>query len=499
TKNSNHSKMPWYDIVLFLAAFLIPLYFAINAQDIILVGWEYNAPTIAVYMSIVYWVIILEALRRSSGLVLPIFCLVFSLYPLISDMVPISFLSGQSYDFVSTATSHVFGSDSLIGVPFKTVGNLLIGFLVFGVVVVHTGGGDFFFKIAESLFGKTRGGTAKVSVVGSAFFGMLSGSAVSNTITTGAMTIPSMKKSGFKKEYAAAIESTASTGGTITPPIMGSAAFIMASFLATPYIDIALAATIPAILYFLAVFIQIDGYAAANKLKGTPKSQLPSFIKTMKEGWYFISIIILIVYFLIILNSEGQAPYYASLLLILLAMLRKETRLNFKKSIDMIIDIGRTITQIGTIISAVGLIVGALSMTGVSFSFSRELISAAGENVLLILIAAAITSFILGMGMTVSATYIFLAVVVAPALTDLGMNPIASHLFVLYFATISYITPPVALAVYAASGIADSDPIKSGFIAVRLGITAFLIPFFMVYNPELIGQGTFLDDRKSVV
>src|SRR5699024_6932978 len=213
TKNSNHSKMPWYDIVLFLAAFLIPLYFAINAQDIILVGWEYNAPTIAVYMSIVYWVIILEALRRSSGLVLPIFCLVFSLYPLISDMVPISFLSGQSYDFVSTATSHVFGSDSLIGVPFKTVGNLLIGFLVFGVVVVHTGGGDFFCKIEESLFGKTRGGTAKVSVVGSAFFGMLSGSAVSNTITTGAMTIPSMKKSGFKKEYAAAIESTASTVG----------------------------------------------------------------------------------------------------------------------------------------------------------------------------------------------------------------------------------------------------------------------------------------------
>jgi len=491
-------ELAWYDILCIICTFAIPIYFGLQAESIILEGWEFNAPLFATILAVLYWILILEALRRVSGWVLTSICFLFSLYPLVAGMIPITFLSGQQFDFLGTARSHAFSQSSLLGIPFQTVGDLLIGFLIFGVVIVHTGGGDFFFSMANSLLGKTRGGAAKVSVMGSAFFGMLSGSAISNTVTTGAMTIPSMKRAGYSKEYSAAVEATASTGGTITPPIMGSAAFIMASFLAVPYMDIAVAAAIPAFLYFLAVFFQVDGYAAKNNLKGLQKAELPSFKKTLKEGWFFIFALILMVYFLMILNSEVQSAYYASLSLIALSMISKKTRLNKKKVVEMFTDMGRTISDIGTIIAAVGLIVGGLSITGVSYSFSRELIALVGDNVILILIAAAITSFILGMGMTVSAVYVFLAVIVAPALVGMGMDPIASHLFVLYFATVSYITPPVALAVYSASGIAKSNPIKSGFIAVRLGIVTFLIPFVMIFNPEIIGRGDLMDILLAV-
>lgn len=492
-------KIAWYDLILIVASFIIPLYFAFNAENIILQGWEFSAPVLGTTFAIIYWGIILEALRRVSGWVLTIITLLFSLYPLVTGMIPISFLSGQQYDFLGTATSHIFSQSSLLGIPFQTIGDLLIGFLVFGVVIVHTGGGDFFFNMAQSIFGKSRGGTAKVSVVGSAFFGMLSGSAISNTVTTGAMTIPSMKKNGYSKEYAAAIEATSSTGGTITPPIMGSAAFIMASFLAVPYVEIAIAAAIPAFLYFFAVFFQVDGYAAKNNLKGLPKAQLPSFRNTLKEGWFFIFVIVLMIYLLVALNSEVQSAYYASLLLIVLSLFSKKTRLNKNKVVEMFTDMGRTISEIGTIVAAVGLIVGGLSITGVAFSFSRELIALVGDNPILILIAAAITSFVLGMGMTVSAVYVFLAVIIAPALISLGMDPIASHLFVLFYATVSYITPPVALAVYAASGIAQSNPLKSSLIAVRLGIVTFLIPFVMIFNPEIIGRGEITDIILAVI
>jgi TRAP transporter 4TM/12TM fusion protein len=413
--------------------------------------------------------------------------------------MPISFLQGQSYDFFTIARNHMMSANGVLGIALTTVGNLILGFLVFGVVLTHTGGGDFFFKLAQSLFGRFRGGEAKVSIVSSAFFGMLSGSAISNTITTGAMTIPAMKKSGYKPHYAGAIEAVASTGGTITPPIMGSAAFIMASFLAIPYYEIALAAAIPALLYYIGLIVQADGYAAKNNLKGLKKEDIPSFLETLKGGWYYLFALVLLVYFLVILNSEGQAPYYASLVLLVIAMINKTTRMNVKQLFNMFVEVGKVLAEIVCIIAGVGFIVGALSATGVSFSFSRELVAAAGDSMILILIGGALTSFILGMGMTVSAVYVFLAIIMAPALVAIGVDPVAAHLFVVYWATVSYITPPVALAAFAASGIAKANPMKTGFTAVRLGAVTFLVPFFFVYQPALIFRGEPLEIALSVI
>lgn len=496
--NNKITKVKFYDVILFISSISILIYLGINGTRIILEGWDWNAPMVPTVLSVILWAIVLEALRRAGGTIIAVICLIFSFFPLVTMKMPISFLQGQSFDFLTIARNHVMSSNSIIGIPFTTVGNLVLGFLIFGVVLTFTGGGEFFFKFAQSLFGKARGGEAKVAIVGSSLFGMLSGSAISNTITTGAMTIPAMKKSGYKPHYAAAIEATASTGGSITPPIMGSAAFIMAHFLGVPYIDIVLAAVIPAVLYYISLFIQTDGYAAKNNLKGLSKEELPKIGETLKEGWPYLISLFILLYFLAVLKSEGQAPYYASAVLIIVAMIKKSTRMKKKDFIEMTMSMSKLLTEIICILAGVGLIVGALSVTGVSFSFSRELIAMSGGNVFLILVAGAITSFVLGMGMTVSAVYVFLAVVLAPALISSGVDPIGAHLFVIYWATASYITPPVALAAFAAAGIAGSNALKTGFTAVRLGIVTFFIPFFFVYQPALLGNGEVIEVILSV-
>jgi len=486
-KSDQVQKVKWYDAIMAIIAFVVPIYLGMNGERVVLMGWDTSAPMIPLIGSILLWFVILEGVRRVAGIVLMLVCLVFSLFPMVAGVMPISFLRGIQFDFFTTATSHIMSHNSLLGIPIRTMGNLLIGFLIFGVVLVKTGGGDFFFKLAEGLFGRQRGGPAKVAVISSAFFGMLSGSAVSNVVTTGTMTIPAIKKSGYANHYAGAVEATASTGGTVTPPIMGSAAFIMSAFLAIPYGEIALAAAIPAFLYFLGVLVQVDGYAARNQLLGLPHEQeLPSVWQTLKEGWFYIVAIFLLVFLIFVTKNEAQAPFYVSIFLILVSFIRKETRLNAKKTLDMVFDSGKLMAELTTILAAVGFVVGALSITGISFSFARELVAAAGGNALLILLAGAITSFVLGMGVTVSAVYIFLAVVMAPALVSLGFDPVASHLFVIYWATVSYITPPVALAAYAASGIAKSSPIKTGIQAMQLGFVKYIVPFFFVYNPALL-------------
>ncbi|MFJ8063964.1 TRAP transporter permease [Psychrobacillus sp. NPDC096426] len=489
-KKNDADRLPWYDILLFGITAVIAGYFGMQGERIVLEGWDWIAPLLPTILSIFFWVLVLEVLRRTGGTAIAIVCLVFSLYPLVASDIPISLLQGQSYDFLETARNHIMSSNGVLGIAFSSVGNLILGFLVFGIVITRTGGGDFFFNIAQSLFGKTRGGTAKVAVVGSAFFGMLSGSAVSNAVTIGSMTIPAMKKSGYKPHYAAAVEAVASTGGSITPPIMGSAAFIMASFLGLPYYQIALAAVIPAVLYYVGLYIQIDGHAAKHNLKGMPESEIPSLWKTLKNGWYYLFALVLLIAFLGILNSEAQAPYYASVVLVLIAIIKKENRWGKKQIFEMFEAIGKVLSEIVCIIAGVGFIVGALSATGVSFSFSRELVAAAGDNTFLILVGGALTCFILGMGMTVSAVYVFLAIIMAPALVAVGIDPMAAHLFVIYWATVSYITPPVALAAFATASIADASPMRTGFQAVQLGMVKFIVPFYMVYKPAiLLGRG----------
>ena len=493
SKKKQYQHVSVVDVCLFLITVIINGYFMMNAENIINFGWDFQAPTLAVIFSVCQWLIVLEALRRTAGLSITIITAVFSFYPLFANKIPIYFMQGLSMDFLSTAKSHAMGAESILGLPLQATTSILIVFLLFGVVLQKTGGATFFYELAHALLGKSRGGSAKVSILSSGFLGMMSGSAVSNVLTTGPMTIPAMKKSGFEARYAAGVEATASAGGSITPPIMGTAAFLMVSFVGVPYSEIVIAAAIPAFLYFFGIYVQVDAYSAKNKLQGLPKSEIPHIGTVLKNGLPYLFTLIMLIFMIAIVKSEVRAPFYTILILLAIQLFSKNNRLNLGKLGDILFSSGRAVTEILGIIAGVGLIVGGLSLSGVSLSLARELIALVGDNVFLILIAGAITSFILGMGMTVSAVYVLLAIVMAPALIQLGIHPIAAHLFVIYWATVSYITPPVALASFAAAGIAKSPPIATSFTAMKLGAVKYVIPFFFAFNPVLVAQGTIVE------
>jgi len=485
SKGAPRDKVPWYDIVLMLLTGLCSVYMAIHSFEIIDEAWIYTGPPEAVVLSIGLWFLGLEALRRAGGMPLFIFSLLFSFFPLFAEYMP-GFLEGTGWSFTRAASVHAMSSESLIGIPTRVICDLLIGFMVFGVALQTTGGGKFFIDLAFSFLGSVRGGPAKVSIFASALFGSMSGAVLSNVVTTGSMTIPAMKKAGYPPYYAGAVEAAASTGGCIMPPVMGTVAFIMASFLGVPYSSIAIGAAVPAILYFWTLFVQIDAYAGRTGLIGVPRSELPSLKQTLREGWVYILAIAALVYLLFFLRRVAQAPYYSTILLIAGAMLRKETRFNVRSFLLFVAQSGRLLSELFALLAAIGLIIGGLVMTGVALSFSSELISAVGGNVIALLLIAALASFILGMGMTISACYIFLVFMVVPALVPFGFDIMAIHLFVVYCGLMSFITPPVAIAAYAASNIAESPPMKTGFEAMKLGVAKFFVPFFFILDPALI-------------
>lgn len=495
-KSQGGKRLPFYDIAIAALVFATCVYLGYNGETIITFGWDYSAPLLGTVAAFVLWIAVLDALRRTAGLVVTGIALAFSLYPLIADSIPIGFLRGLSFDLKTTGQIHALGADSILGLPLQVGGSILIGFLMFGVALQHTGGAAFFYDLAQAAFGRYRGGSAKVSIISSGFMGMMSGSAVSNVLTTGPMTIPAMKRSGFSGKYAAGVEATASTGGTITPPIMGTAAFLMVSFVGVPYAQIALAAAVPALLYFLGIFVQIDAYSAKSGLRGVRRDLLPRFGGVLLNGWPYLVALVGLIVILIVYKNEVQAPYFVIGFLLVVEIVKFVLGSDLKKVpgmlFDFVYDSGRTIGEIIGIIAGVGLIVGGLSMTGVSLSMARELIALVDGSIILILIAGAITSFVLGMGMTVSAVYVFLAIILAPALVELGINPIAGHLFVIYWATVSYITPPVALASFAAANIAKTPPMATSFVAMRLGAVKYIIPFAFVFNPALLAQDSGL-------
>jgi TRAP transporter 4TM/12TM fusion protein len=480
--------VPWYDVLLLLIFIGCSIYFAMNSVNIANYGWAFVSPPTATVLSYVVWLLVLEVLRRAAGWIVAALALVVSVYPLVAGELPIAFLQGITYDANTLAQVHAMGPESILGLPLETAGAILVGFLLFGVVLQHTGGADFFHDLSLSLFGKYRGGAAKVSVASSAAMGSMSGSAVSNVLTTGPMTIPAMIKSGFSRRVAGAVEATASSGGSITPPIMGTAAFLMVSFAGVPYTQIIVAATIPAFLYFLGIFIQIDGYAALRGLRGTPKDLLPRFRAALRAGWPYLGALALMTVMLFTTGSESQVPFWVVGLLLVVALVKPSLKFGRHEFTDMMLDAGKTLGQIVGIIAGVGLILGGLSATGVALSLARDLVALVGDNVILILIAGAVACFVLGMGLTISASYVFLAIVMVPALTALGVDLIAAHLFVIYWASVSYITPPVGLAAFAAAGLSKASPMATCFEAMRLGAVKYIVPFGFALNPALVAQ-----------
>lgn len=494
SKGASRDKIPWHDILAGALAFAIPLYLLFNSYAICEGGWEspIAAPQVAQVLSLIFCLLILEAGRRTGGLPLVIICLFFGVFPLFTQNMP-GLLEGIHYPFWRTICFHVMGNESITGIPMRVFGRLLVGFMVFAVALQITGGGRFFLNIALSLLGHVRGGAAKVAIVASGLFGSISGSVIANVLTAGAVTIPAMKRTGYPDYYAGAIEACAGTGGVLMPPIMGATAFVMAEFLGIPYVNIIAAAILPSLLYYLGLFIQADAYAARTGLKGLPKEECPSLKQTMKEGWFYIVAIILLIYLLVYARREAQAPFIAIALLLALSMIRGETRLTPKTFLQLFEGTGRILSELIAILCAIGFIIGSLSMTGVAHSFSSEIVALAGGNVALLLFLGAATSFVLGMGMTITACYIFLALVLAPALVSAGLYKLGVHLFLMYCGMISYITPPVALGAYAGASIAGASPIKTGFQAMRLGIVIYFLPFFFVLNPALVLHGPALN------
>jgi len=493
---SNLNFVPWYDKVIMAAIAVIFSYFAYNAERIILDAWEYAAPVEGVVLALITWVIILEAGRRAGGW--PIFCivLVLSLYPTYADRMP-DVIAGIGMPIHEVAIFHVLGEESVFGVALNSFAMLVFGFILFGVALQYTGGGPFFINFAFALLGHKRGGAAKVAIFSSGLMGSMSGGPITNVLTTGPLSIPAMRRTGFSRGYAAGVEACASTGGVLMPPIMGATAFVMASFLGVSYVTVAVAAIVPSLLYFYGLFMQIDAYAARNELTGLPKDELPSLGKVFKEGWYFIAVFVVLTFMLVYMQREATAPFIATAALLIINQFTMH-KMNLDKFLLMVAATGRLMAELAGILAAIGLIVGSLAVTGMAGTLANDLVYLAGDNVLVLLIMGALTSFVLGIGMTVTAAYIFLAIVLAPALINAGLDPLASHMFIMYWGMLSFITPPVALAAFAAASVAQVSPMRAGWEAMRLGAIIYFIPFFFVLNPALLLQGEFSEIAQNV-
>ena len=494
---SNKEQVPWYDIAIMLVIAVIFGYFAWNAERIVLEAWEFVAPPIGIALALITWMIVLEGGRRAGGLPIFIIVTVLSFYPMYSHLLP-DVVAGIGIPIDDVAIFHILGEESLFGLPMQAFALLVFGFLLFGVALQYTGGGPFFINFAFALLGHMRGGPAKVAIFSSGLLGSMSGGPVTNVLTTGPLTIPAMRRTGFSRHYAAGVEACASTGGVLMPPIMGATAFVMASFLGVSYVTVAIAAIVPSLLYFFGLFVQIDAYAAKHELKGLPREELPKVGQVFREGWYFLAVFFLLLWMLVYLQQEATAPFYATALLLIINQFTSH-KLDLDKALLFIASTGRLMAELAGILAAIGLIVGALAVTGMAGTLANDLVYIAGDNVLVLLIMGAVTSFVLGIGMTVTAAYIFLAIILAPALINAGLDPLASHMFIMYWGMLSFITPPVALSAFAAASVAQTSPMRVGLESMRLGAIIYFIPFFFVFNPVMLLQGSFMEIMPVLV
>ncbi|MCM3393214.1 TRAP transporter permease [Cytobacillus oceanisediminis] len=448
------------------------------------------APTpLDLLVSIILIGAVLEITRRTTGLILPILALIFILYAHYGKYIPGDLgHRGYSWDRI---LSYLNSMDAIFSVPIGASATFVFLFILFGSFLGVTGGSRFFIDFAIGATGGKRGGPAKAAVVSSALFGSVSGNSVANVVSTGVFTIPLMKKIGYPSRYAGAVESVASTGGQIMPPILGSAAFIMAQLLGTSYLNIVYASIVPALLYFFTVMIMIDLQAAKLGLKGLPKNELPNIKNVLiKEGHLFIPLLVLIFTMTILNTSPIKAAIWAIASTIIVSFFKKHTRMTFSKLINCLADGAQSALGMIAACATAGLVIGVLNLTGAGLKFASLILSLAGDNLALALVMTMCATIILGMGLPTTAAYLITAAVVAPALIQMGVSPLAAHMFVFYFACLSAFTPPVALAAYAAAGIADAKPMQVAMTSMKIGIVAFIIPFVFVYGPAILLQGT---------
>jgi TRAP transporter 4TM/12TM fusion protein len=481
--------VPWYDVLAAIVSFVTSVYVAIRFP--VLSEMVSEAPWAGIVPAAIMLILFAEGLRRSTGLALSLVTVAFFVLAVFAGDLP-GDLIGRSIPIGRLTYFLLWDSSATFGLPMKIVTTVVVTFVFFGQALFKSGGSSFFTDISMALMGRYRGGPAKIAIMGSSLFGMISGSVVSNVVTVGVVTIPLMRRSGFRAHLAAAIEACASTGGQLMPPVMGIAAFLMAEFLQVPYAEVAIAAVIPAVLFYVALFIQADLEAARSDIKRIDESQIPSVSSVLKHGWYFpVPFVVLIgtLFWLSYAPETSALLATAVLLAFAVAFGFQGKRPSLGDLYSMMRDTALSVLNLFMIGAAAGIIIGALNYSGLGFGLTLSLVHMAGGSLIALLILSGIACIILGMGMPTVGVYILLATLVAPALIQMHITPMAAHMFILYYGCLSMITPPVCIGAFAAANLAGADPMRTGYAAMRFGWTVFVIPFLFVFSPTLLMMG----------
>jgi TRAP transporter 4TM/12TM fusion protein len=497
TKRAARDRVPFYDLLFSVLGLVVGLYLAINYQDLLIIMGILSTERLV--LAAIAMLLVLEAVRRVAGPILTLIGVVFILYAAYGDKAPGDW-AGASAPWDQLINYLYVDTNGLLGLPISVTSTTVLSFVLFGGILNAIGAGEFFTQLATRTLGKYRGGAAKVAVGASSLFGTLSGSAVSNVVVSGNFTIPMMKNTGYKPHVAGAVEAVASTGGQIMPPVMGAAAFLIAQFLAIPYREVAIAAIVPAVLYYICLFVQIDLEAARHNLREAIKIKQISSDELTKQGLlFFVPLLVLIYLLFIVAMPEAKAGVGATILAIVLGLTRTNLRKNPGWIVKAFVSTGRVLLDIGVVVALAGIIIGCMQISGLAFLLSNALIGLAGGNVFVLLVLTAIFGIILGMGMPTAAVYILLAVMVCPALIQMGLDPLGSHLFVFYFGMLSMITPPVCLAAFTAAALAKAGMWRTAFEATRLGGVAYIIPFMFVLAPSLLLRGNPVNVTVAII
>ena len=482
------ARVPWYDWIAVAASIGASGYVVLRYPALVQEISSVSADRVA--LGGVAVLLVLEATRRLLGWVLVWLALTFIVYAKFSHLFP-GILNAPSTEWDRLATYLYLDTNSLLGLPLTVMSTIIIAFILFGRILYALNADKFLTDAAMATMGRYRGGPAKVAVAASSLFGTISGSVVSNVVMDGPITIPMMQRAGYRPHVAAAIEAVASTGGQIMPPVMGITAFLIADWLGIPYAEVIIAALFPAILYYVALFIQVDLEASKAGLTGLPAASLPRILPVLKAGWVFIVPIVILIYTLIALAWQpGKSAMTAVLAALAIGYLQPGTRPTLRTLWACLVETGQTVLDLAVITAIAGLVIGSLQVSGLAFGMSMILVETSAGSLLALLAMTAVLSIVLGMGMPTTVIYILLAILVAPALVDFGVEPLAAHLFLFYFGMLSMITPPLCIATFAAATIARCNFWSAGWTGVKLGAVAYVIPFIFVFHPELLLIGT---------
>ena len=486
SKKSSRKRVAWYDWIWFVLSLSGMTYLIYEYQDIV-TSRGGMANSVDVILSIITVICVLEGSRRITGWILPILASIFLLYPFVShlDFMPDRLLT-RPYDMGDIFGQLFLKTEGLYSVAIGASVTFIFLFILFGAFLARSGMGQLFNDLALALAGDKKGGPAKVAVISSGFMGSINGSALSNVVSTGAFTIPLMKKVGYHKDFAGAVEASASVGGQILPPIMGASAFIMAETTGLPYSTIALAALLPAILYYLGVIAQVHFRAGRRDLKGMAKESLPQVKEVLKARGHMLLPIVFLIYLLIQNVPVGYAAAYTIGFTVVISMLRKETRMGFKDILGALEDGARQSLAVMAACAVVGIIIGVVSLTSFGTVMTSSIVTLGAGSLLLTLILTMLASMVLGMGLPSIPAYIITATMAAPALAGFDVPILAAHMFVFYFGVFANITPPVCLAAFAGAGISGGDPMKTGYLSLKLALAGFIVPFMFIYNPAML-------------